>query len=47
MLFGSAQRLKTHGKFLQVVYQNHTIIFITEYKYRGTVIGRHLRLNDT
>ena len=26
MLFGSVQRLKTHGKLLQVLYEGHTII---------------------
>ena len=46
MLFGSAQRLKTHGKLLQVVYEDHTINFVTEYKYHGTVIDSHLTLND-
>ena len=46
MLFGSAQRLKTHGKLLQVVYQGHTINFVTEYKYLGTAIDSHLTLND-
>ena len=46
MLFGSAQRLKTHGKLLQVVYQGHTINFVTEYKYLGTGIDSHLILND-
>ena len=29
MLFGYAQRLKTHGKLLQVVYQGHTINIVT------------------
>ena len=46
MLFGSAQWLKTHGKLLQVVCQGHTINFVTEYKYLGTVIDNHLTLND-
>ena len=46
MLFGSAQRLKTHGNLLQVAYQGHTVNFITEYKYLGTVIDSHLTLND-
>ena len=31
MLFGSAQRLKTHGKLLKVECQGHTINFVTEY----------------
>ena len=47
MLFGSAKRLKTHGKLVQVVYRGHTINFVTEYKYLGTVIDSHLTLNDT
>ena len=46
MLFGSAQRLKTQSKLLQVVYQGHTINFATEYKYLGTVVDSHLTLND-
>ena len=46
MLFGSAQRLKTRGKLLQVVYQGHTVNFVTEYKYPGTVTDSHLTLND-
>ena len=46
MLFGSAQRLKRYGKLLQVLYQGHTINFVTEYKYLGTVINSHLILND-
>ena len=46
MLFGSAQRLKTHGKLLQVAYQGHAINFVTEYKYLGTIIDSHLTLND-
>ena len=46
MLFGFAQRLKTHGNLLKVVYQGHTINFVTEYKYLGTVIDSHLTLND-
>ena len=29
MLFGSAQRLKTHDKLLQVIYKGHTINFFT------------------
>ena len=46
MLFGSAQQLKTHGKLLQVVHQDHTTNFVTEFKYPGTVIDSHLTLND-
>ena len=46
MLFGSAQWLKTHGKLLHVVYQGHTINFVTEYNYPGTVTDSHLTLND-
>ena len=46
MLFGSAQRLRTHGKLLQVPYQAHTINFVTKYKCLGTVIDSHLTLND-
>ena len=46
MLFGSAQQFKTHGKLLQVVYQGHIINFVAEYKYPGTIVDSHLRLND-
>ena len=46
MLFGSAQRLKTHSKLLKILYQGHTINFVTEYKYLRTVIDIHLTLND-
>ena len=45
MLFGSAQQLKTQGQLLQIVCQGHTINFVTEYKYLGTVIDSHLMLN--
>ena len=30
MLFGSAQRLKTHDKLIQVIYKGHTINFFTD-----------------
>ena len=46
MLFSSAQQLKTHGKLSQIVYQGHTINFLTEYKYFGAGIDSHLTLND-
>ena len=46
MLFCSVQRLKIHGKSLQVVYEGHTINSVTEYKYFETVIDTHLTIID-
>ena len=47
MLCGSAQRLKTHGKLLQVVYQGHTINFVTEYLcFSEKVLAERIELRN-
>ena len=46
MLFGTAKRLKLHGKSLNVEYQGKQITFVSKYKYLGTVIDSHLNMSD-
>lgn len=44
MLFGTAQRLKRHGKDLNIMFNNAPIIFVTEYVYLGNIIDNHMIL---
>ena len=37
---GKTDKLNAHDKLLQVVYQGHTISFVIENKYLGTVIKK-------
>jgi len=44
MLFGTAQRLKRHGRNLIIIYKNKEINFVTEYVYLGNKIDQNLLL---
>ena len=44
MLFGTSQRLKRHGRELNIVHNNTRINFVTEYVYLGNLLDNHLSL---
>ena len=44
MLFGTAQRLKLHGRSLNIMYNNAVINFVTEYVYLGNLVDNHMTL---
>ena len=46
MLFGTSKRLKTHGKEIEVTYDNVRVNFVTQYKYLGTIVDNHLNFNE-
>ena len=46
MLFGSSQRLKKGGNFLNVMYVGNKIKFMTQCNYLGTIIDNHLNLDE-
>ena len=46
MLFGSSQRLKKGGNFLNVMYEGNKTNFVTQYNYLGTIIDNRLNSNE-
>ena len=46
MLFGTAKRLKSSGKRLEITFFAKQINFITNYKYPGVIIDNTMTLND-
>ena len=46
MLFGTAQRLKLHGRSLNIMYNNAVINFVTEYVYLGNLVHNHMTLTS-
>ena len=46
MLFGSAKRLHSSGKELEIKFANKRINFVTSYNYLGIIVDNTLTLND-
>ena len=45
MILGTAKRLKTAGKNLNVCYKGQVINNVTEYKYLGNIVDQNLNFN--
>ena len=45
MLLGTAKRMKSHGRDLQISYNNVAVNIVTEYVYLGNLIDHHLNLS--
>ena len=44
MLFGTAQRLKLHGRSLNIMCNNAVINFVNEYVCLGNLVDNHMTL---
>ena len=42
MLFGTGQRLKLHGRSLNIIYNNAVINFVTECVYLVCLVNNHM-----
>ena len=43
-MFGTAQRLKLHGRSFNIMYNNAVINFVTEDVYFGNLVDNHMTL---
>ena len=46
MLYGTAKRLKNHGRKLKIMYRDEPINVVSSYKYLGNIVDNHLSLNE-